>query len=101
MFFDFLWWLFERLGLPEGGSYFSHQTALLAPKELLMTRAEKLVAGLTILLRYDINADFAAEHGELFFGSTPPDSIKREDLAALESYGFHFDPKSESWRKGA
>jgi len=66
---------------------------------MVRTRAEQLVEGLKILLRYEPDADFAAEHDEFFFGGIKPEDVSEADRAALEACGFFYHETYESWAR--
>lgn len=53
-----------------------------------MSAAEKVAAGIAILVKYP-NAYVAAEHDELWFGPEDESLVSDEDKKALEALGWH------------
>ena len=53
--------------------------------------------GLTILLRYDPEGDFSAEHDEVYAGGGHPDEMEPDDVAKLLELGWRWDESMDSW----
>jgi hypothetical protein len=68
-----------------------------------MATYNSIVAGLTILAKYDPKGmdshGFAAEHDEIFACSVAPDAISEEDRANLAKLGWRWDEDVDSWAK--
>lgn len=65
-----------------------------------MASYSRVVAGLTILARYEPNgmeADLAAEHDEIFASGVEPDKISQEDRDRLRELGWRWDKNVDSW----
>jgi len=56
-------------------------------------------AGLTILLKYDPDGGFMAEHHEVYTGGPLPQELSKEDAAELDRLGWFWSDDYESWMK--
>ena len=61
-----------------------------------MGKAEKIMKGIAIILKYDADADTCAEHDEFFCGHGVYDAMTPEDAAAMEN--LDWDYEDGSWK---
>ncbi len=64
-----------------------------------MATMKDMVEGLQILIKYDSKGDCAAEHDQLWAGSTPPMEIEKPDLQRLDDLGWFWDKDCTSWSR--
>jgi len=62
-----------------------------------MASLKNAIDGLLVLVKYEPDGPICAEHDQLFAGSTPPESMTPEDLAALKAAGWIWDASLPSW----
>jgi hypothetical protein len=60
-------------------------------------KAKDVVAGLTVLLKYEPEAEIDAQHDQLFASSVDPEKVKDDDCDTLLRHKWLWDPKLESW----
>ncbi len=60
---------------------------------------KRVYEGLAVLVKYDPNGYFAAEHDEIFAGGPEPIRITEEDLATLKKLGWSWDESLPAWHK--
>jgi hypothetical protein len=61
-----------------------------------MSTIERVIAGLTILMKYDRN--IAVEHDVIYAGGDP-NEVSSEDAAVLEALKWHIDRSCDSYAK--
>jgi len=65
-----------------------------------MTRAQKIVAGMQLIMKYEPDTDIAAEHDIIYFGSQ--ESYKKmsdEEKVQMVNLGWHLDTETDSWAR--
>ena len=63
-----------------------------------MSRAQQLIEGLQILLKYDPELEVVAEHDEIFAGHEI-ETVHDEDEQRLEELGWTWDHEVPAWKK--
>jgi hypothetical protein len=56
-----------------------------------MTRGQQFLTAIQIIIKYEPDAEYAAEHDELWFGSFRPEKMLREDKLKLEELGWSYE----------
>lgn len=59
-----------------------------------MSTTDKILAGIEIILKYEPDADFAAEHEMIFFGSQDGTIMSNEDCDKLQEWGWIVDTQT-------
>lgn len=60
---------------------------------------KSVLAGLQVLAKYNDNAEFDAQHDEIFCGGPPPDAVTDDDKKVLEENRWRWSEEFECWRK--
>lgn len=58
-----------------------------------------ILEGLQILIKYDPDGSFNAEHDEVFAGGPPPDDMTLEDVKRLHDLNWRWKPDFPCWAK--
>ena len=62
-----------------------------------MRKAEKIMRGIEIILKYDSNADVCAAHDEIFCGHWTYEKMSDDDKVKMDALGWEISV-DESWR---
>jgi hypothetical protein len=60
---------------------------------------KRILAGLTILSKYNPTGSFSAEHDEVWASGPNPASMENDDAEVLEANGWTYDQSYDSWHK--
>ena len=62
-----------------------------------MTKAQKFLAALKIITKYEPGAEYGIDGETFWFGTARPEKMTKEEKDTLAEYGWVYDPDLDIW----